>query len=143
MNSATKTKYRPVLTSIQISHIINLAKTDIMREEPVDVDFSISLLSVLAPFEAKVQNEGVVAAYINKPTSSEKLLDSLGEGAKELLFNGRTKEEYWEECYNKYILTPDACSLQELHGAREHMYLNSLMTPQQVTEFEKQLGYTS
>ncbi len=135
--NATKEKYRPVLTIAQISHIIALAKQDIMAAEEIDSSISISLLGVLAPFEAKIQNAGIQAAYTEKPTHQEKLIESLGGT---LIPEGQTKEDYWHQCYVKFILTPEACTLKELEGAKEHKYLNDLMSPEEKALFESQVG---
>lgn len=63
---AKEPKYRPVLTSTQITTILYLAKIyglpDLKLSAP-----SMSLISTLAPFEAKIKNAGISPAYVTSP----------------------------------------------------------------------------
>lgn len=131
--SVSSPKYRPVLTAAQILHILTLAKT----ESPDISDMSISLISSLAPFQAKIENAGIQAAYTTSPRVS--LLDSIGGASSESIPVDRPllKEDYWEACYNKFLATPIACSLEEIAGAQEHKYLHQLMTPEELAKFEE------
>jgi hypothetical protein len=121
-------KYRPSLTSDDILHIISLAKL----EQPAISTASISVISKLAPFQAKIENEGLTASNANT-----ELID-----IAETVFNSAikaghlSKEVYWQNCYNKWEDTPTFCSLDEIIGANEHRYLNDLMSPEEAVEFE-------
>lgn len=140
---ATRNKYRPVLTALQITHILALAKT----ESPIS-DLSISLISTLSPFAAKIANAGITPAYetidpLTKPT----VLASLGGEEPITPINPSiTKETHWQNCYNKYKDSPTECSVEEIQGAREWRYLNDLMDSDEIAQFEDQatheaLGY--
>lgn len=139
MNTRTKPaaqpKYRPVLTAAQILHILTLAKT----ESPIS-SASISLIATLAPFQAKIENAGIAPAYTTSPVVSATSLEGLGAAPLEdLSYNpvgSYNKEEYWERAYKKYSANPVACSLEEIHAAKEHMYLHELMSAEEVVEFE-------
>lgn len=134
---ATKTKYRPVLTAAQITHILALAKS----ESPLS-DLSISIISTLSPFAAKIANAGITPAYETKPAKLS-TLEALGGAMtpKDNFFSSHhaTKEQYWEDCYNKYQFSPSSCNLEEIRGMQEHKYLHDLMTEAELTAFEAEL----
>lgn len=140
----SKSKYRPVLKVSQIIHILKLAKS----ESPIS-SASISVIGTLAPFLAKIENDGIQAAYTIAPTiPKQSTLESLGgdrlyDDSKllsEISAEGLalTKEEIWEKAYVLYKTNPTFCSLDTIQAAREHMYLNELMSPEETTEFEKE-----
>lgn len=134
---SAETKYRPVLTSEQILHILYLAKSEL----PSISTTSMSLISTLAPFQAKIENSGITAAYTTTPRTPTNTLEALGAGTPEsasLATSNLVKEVYWQNCYNKYTADPIACTLDELLAAKEHMYLNDLMTEAELTDFEEQ-----
>lgn len=131
-------KYRPVLTAPQIEHILALCKYSIDQKE------SMAIIGILAPFQAKIQNAGINIAYQTSPKQS--IEESLGMASNSSFSNLNffsaasttysSKEAYWEGCYNRYTKDPAACTLAEIHAAREHMYLNDLMSDDEVREFE-------
>tara|TARA_R110000803_G_scaffold209779_1_gene280035 strand:- start:281 stop:697 length:417 start_codon:yes stop_codon:yes gene_type:complete len=125
-------KYRPVLTAEQIEHILVLAKGSPMT------DTNISLIGSLSPFFAKIQNKAVTAAYSTTEKSSKFSIESLGGSATglDLAPNVGDKEEYWERCYNQWLITPTEMSLNGIEAANEHRYLHGLMTPEEQTAFE-------
>jgi hypothetical protein len=126
-------KFRPVLTASQIAQILNLAKS----EKPL-TSASLSLISTLAPFMAKIENAGITAAYTLAEPKPD-LLFSLGavsSASSNNQSNLQTKEETWEEAYHKYTSNPASCSLQEIRDAKEHAYLNDLMTKEEEEAFE-------
>jgi len=127
MSALPNKKYRPVLSSTAIAHIVALAKS----ESPLTLQ-SIEVISTLSPFLAKIENEGIVAAYTVAPPKPS-IEESLGMVAPTPFL---TKEEGWEYCYNKYLLDPTLCSMVEINAAREHMYLEGLMSKEEVAEFE-------
>ena len=136
MSSKSKKKYRPVLSAGAISHILALAKS----ESPI-TSASLEVISILAPFMAKIENDAISAAY--EATPKQSLEEKLGIGMplpnKHETTMTLTKEEYWESCYAKYKNLPTECTLKEIQAAREHMYLHDLMSPQEIAEFEKDL----
>jgi hypothetical protein len=142
-------KYRPVLTAAMIDKILALAKSEV----PI-TDISISIISTLVPFKAKIDNAAITAAYTPKPAKvREDLLSSLGGLAPSLdklddlgvmspiasTTSCASKEEYWAACYAKYTLTPTDCSLEEIEGSNEHKYLNGLMSIEEIEVFESRL----
>lgn len=134
----TLPKYRPSLTAIQIEHILALAKTETGGISQI----SMSLIAVLAPFQAKIQNAGIVPAYIigDNPAPKQSTLESLGGAptASEIPTH-MDKETYWAGCYAAYKDNPVGCSLSEISAAKEHMYLNDLMTPEEEREHESNI----
>lgn len=132
---SNRTKYRPVLTATQIEYILNLARIDLIHAHQIGADttLSTSIISTLAPFQAKIENAGISPAYTITPKAT--LLEQLGEA--ESVDNG-TKEIYWKQCYEKYCSAPNFCSLTEIQAAREYRYLNDLMTPEEMVAFEQE-----
>lgn len=143
-----KTKYRPVLSPEQIAHILYLAK----REVPIS-ELSFSLIATLSPFQAKIDSQAINPAYVQVQQGSKpSMLESLGGevtvlpsddmiGVPESInpnLSYRTKEEYWATCYAKYRLLPESCTVLEIKAAQEHMYLNDLMSPEEMVQFERQ-----
>lgn len=197
-------KYRPVLTEHQILHILALAKQNLSPA-------SISIIATLSPFQAKIENKAVSAAYV--PTGRANLLDTLGGSSNinggdinyESNINAATRcsnnsstalanssstdtsdsanygtmgnsspvsspvsgcsdsdislpdneptkvaelmpedflsnKLYWEHCYNKYIATPELCTIREIEASQEHRYINDMMTPEEEADFE---GFTN
>jgi len=128
-----KAKYRPVLTAEQIVHIMSLCKSEL----PIS-DASISVIGSLGLFYAKIENRGIQAAYeAVEPKPPVNNLEALGEAPKDPIEEHGNKELYWRVCYTKYKLRPTSCSLDEIEAAQEHMYLNDLMSPEEITAFEK------
>tara|TARA_R110000744_G_scaffold372015_2_gene483362 strand:- start:334 stop:762 length:429 start_codon:yes stop_codon:yes gene_type:complete len=133
-------KYRPVLTAAQIEHILTLAKL----ESPISAT-SFSVIATLSPFLAKIQNNAVTAAYstTEKTAASSKFsLEGLGGEVSDSNHDSmHNKEAYWEQCYQKLESNGAASlTLEQLKGADEHRYLNSLMTPEEQASFERGEG---
>lgn len=131
-------KYRPSLTPNQIEHILNLAKL----ETPISSD-SISIIATLAPFKTKIDNSGLAPAYTLVP-KKPKIEDNLGFQVPDInplsaseAQDSITKEEYWEQCYNKWLVEPTSLSLKEIEASMEHRYLNDLMSLEEITAFEQ------
>lgn len=135
-NKATP-KYRPVLTAEQILHIIQLAKL----EEPISM-VSISLISTLSPFAAKIDNAGIVPAYSTSPvyklSITDKTLSKLGAEVNQEIESMHliSKEERWAKAYAKRMLDPVSCSLVEIADAKSHAYLNDLMGSDELADYE-------
>ncbi len=124
-------KYRPSLTAEQILKIIELAKL----EAPIS-NTSIQLVSILSSIVAKIENGALVASYVPAPPKPS-LLESLGGPTTPSSTASLSKEQQWELAYNKYSATPLACTATEILEAKEHMYLNDLMSAEEIAEFEK------
>lgn len=128
-------KYRPVLPAHLIEHILALAKS----ENPISAS-SIEVVGILAPFQAKIQNDSLTPAYTTKPKQS--LEEKLGMVPGTIIsysldgIDYRDKVDYWRACYNKYVAMPTTCSLAEIQAAQEHMYLHGLMSDEEVAVFE-------
>ena len=125
-------KYRPSLTAQQVSTILTLAKTAL----PL-TDETMSLISTLAPFMAKIENDGIVPAYTvsNKPPANS--LESLGGMITSDANSHVSKEAHWEQCYLRILeVGAAACTLETIQAAEEHRYLNDLMTPEEETAHE-------
>lgn len=142
---AAQPKYRPVLTAVQITKILALAKL----ESPL-TEASFSLIATLAPFAAKIANAGIAPAYIpsipisigdlggftivtaqHKEQVSQQVADTASSYAA-----GVDKEQQWELAYKQYKADPISCSLETISAAKEHMYLNDLMSATELAEFE-------
>jgi hypothetical protein len=132
----TVKKYRPVLSAAQIEHILNLCRFDIIHAAQLpdgDIETSSSIISVLSPFQAKIENAGISPAYTTTPKPS--MLEQLG--AVPITPTTRDNETYWHKCYIKMQESPNLCTLQEIAAAKEHMYLNDLMSEEEVEAFER------
>lgn len=134
--SGTK-KYRPSLTMTQITTLIELCK----NQQPMSPNI-MDVLSVLAPYYTKIQLGTVQPNHTvsNKPKTPADLLTELGcndSTGESYISTNMSKAHYWEQCYNKLLTNgPDLLTAEELAGAQEHRYLNNLMTPEEVAEFD-------
>jgi hypothetical protein len=119
-------KYRPCFTSEIISHLYSLCRNNIC-------DKSIEALAVLAPFKAKIENNGISPAYtINK---KESLVDSLGiENDEEYALLAPNEKR--KKAYAKWSLNPDSCNSFELVLVRDYRYFNQLMSPEEVEQYD-------
>ena len=130
-------KNRATVTASMVAKILYLAKT----ESPITEE-AIQLVAKFAPLQAKIDNAGLTPAYITTPAISK--LESLGgidttvkDDSYTLAGHDYpTKELYWEACYKLYSSNPELCNLSTISSAREHMYLNDLMSEEEVNEFE-------
>lgn len=134
------TKYRPVLPAHLITHILNLAKQDIANG--ATNGNSLELISILAPFQAKVDNLGITPAYTTSPKQSvEELLGMEAPTPTVYTLDDRKfliKEDYWKACYQKLINSgAQGLTLREIQAADEYRYLHDLMSPEEMVEFEK------
>ena len=145
-------KFRPSLTAEQIQWLIEHCK-----QAAGDDHVALELLITLAPFKAKIDAGGIKPAYIAQPKQT--LLQQLGDTTSpSYVLRGvayETKEAYWEACYTYWLKlqTPDftdgvgVASLADAKaieaGAKEHRYLNGLMTDLEVAEFEQQAFLSS
>jgi len=140
-NSIPISKYRPSLTASQIRHILCLAKLDMSQE-------SISIIKTLAPFEAKIANNAIDPSFTTTPNLSVE--DSLGMDSPlspHTSDNPRDKVTYNLSCYLRYKNITDTVgatyvtmSLSEIQAAKEHMYVNDLMSETEEAEYEANTG---
>jgi hypothetical protein len=66
------------------------------------------------------------------------LMESLGF-ENDPNYIGLSPPEQKEKAYDKWLLDPNFCNADELTKAREHRYVNYLMTPQEEAKFEEDL----
>ena len=129
-------KHRPSLSVVQIERILTLCKSQsIMTTE------DYSLVATLAPFLVKIENgtsasNCQVAANASTKANDISFLTGIAHTGSDNELNNLTKEDYWEQCYNRWLINPALLSLKEIQASNEHRYLNSLMTPEEVTVFE-------
>ncbi len=136
----TRVKYRPPLSNAQILHILTLCKS----ESPSISDASIDVIATLGPYQYKIENSGVAPAYTTTPQSKVKLFEKITGSSivSPLAADGTeedyilTKEDYWRQCYHTLQTDPNECSLKMIQAAKEHMYLNDLMSEEELKEFE-------
>lgn len=130
MNAPTP-KYRPVLSASHITHIIALCKRDMSAE-------SLRVISILSPFQYKIENESVTPAYTEQPKLTE--LDKLGFAEPiETTANLRYSTENVANLYAVWKQSPGSLNLNQLKQVKEFMYENDLMTPAEESEYERSL----
>ena len=129
-------RYRPSLPSHLILKMLELAKL----EQPMSME-SVEIIGILAPFQAKIANGAITPSSVSMGKVST--LESLG-GAEptpavytlnEVIFY--TKESYWQACHDKYLNDAASCCLEEIQAAKEHAYVNDLMSPEEAAAFEE------
>jgi len=134
--SKPSAKYRLSFSTREIEYLIALTKGDIAKGESSYSSFSdaISTVQTLAVAKTKIDNMALTPAYnvSNKPKANS--LEALGATPDGMM--PLSKEQIWELAYNSYISDPTKCSLQQIADAKEHMYLNELMTEAELAEFE-------
>lgn len=122
MNSTTESKYRPVLSSSHISHILSLCRNDMSAE-------SLRVIGVLAQFEHKIKNQAVSPAYnVDIP---QPLIVDLGFEKAEIKFQIDPKL-----LYEKWKSNPAQLSVAELEAVRAYRYMNDLMMPEEMYKYE-------
>ena len=137
-------KFRPVLSPSQIHTILRICKERVPMSEEV-----MEVIAVLSPFYAKVQNEGVKAAYeIGEGKRFESIEKKLGMGFDidigmnvgiEIEMN--PTEKNWDLirklAYDKYVSNPVDCTILEIEYSNQYMYDNGLMSEAEEREYEK------
>lgn len=121
-------KYRPCLTSAQISHIISLCKRDLSAE-------SIGTICVLAPFLTKVENKSICPAYVMQGKQS--LLHSLGYDNAEANSN-LTNQQRRKLAFDKWSRNPDSCNTDELGLVQTYRIENNLLSRDEKDQFDKE-----
>ena len=107
----------------------------------------MEVIAVLSPFYAKVQNEGIKAAYEideGKESRFKSIEKKLGMGFDTELnsISGmNTTEKNWDLirklAYDKYVLNPTECTILEIEYSNQYMYDNGLMSEAEEREYEK------
>ena len=149
--TTSKHRYRPALTADEIRVLDSILKARYLLESGMEVvttklttaDYVIltQLQAKVTTLQAKVANNALQAAYVTKKHHIPEIatLESLGasEDMIAIATGGETKEAYWKRSYLKYSVSADICTVPEIEAAHEHMYLNDMMTPEQVARHEK------
>lgn len=129
-------KYRPVLTSQQITHILTLCKRDMTEE-------SISVISTLSVFEHKIRNVSVTPAYTEKPKIT--LTESLGfshspvDDLPDIKVGRAARESRKATLYKVWSENPDmreSMDIQDILLIKEYRYENNLMNPEEESKYE-------
>lgn len=132
MTRPNLSKYRPVLTAEQISHIIGLCKTN-------GSSLSLRCIAVLAPFEYKIQNGTVSSAYNMEPVKD--IESELGFGEAPEMENGYPKQPDLspETVYHQWRAYPEMCTVSEIKQSRDYAYTHKLLSPEELATYEKDL----
>lgn len=146
----TKARYRPafskeeveVLSAILLeAYLIDVDKSHVNRTYTKEEKLiHHGLIGKINTLRTKIANNALSPAYeVRKYSDPEiAMLEDLGAPEAEIaiLTGDETKEQYWERCYKKFQYMFDSCTVPEIEAAYEHMYLNDLMSPEQVTIHE-------
>ena len=156
--TATKARYRPAFSEEEVetlatilleAYLIDIAKPPYKPENPADSRRAFSpetklihhgLIGKINTLRTKIANNALSPAYVVRKhiDPAIAILEDLGADEAELdaLDGTITKEQHWENCYNQFLKSPDLCTVPQIEAAYEHMYLNDLMTPEQIVTFE-------
>jgi hypothetical protein len=133
MSKDALTKYRPVLTAQQISHLVTLCKRDGSRD-------SLSCLGQLVLYEFKIQNELLQPALISAP--KEKLINSLGFDDGEESNPRKGTEGIHipaETLYNLWLVSPQELTVHQLGEVQKYRYENNKMTVDEEKKYEAEV----
>lgn len=119
-------KFRPCLSSNQIGHILSLCKKDLS-------DNSLSVISVLAPFKAKMENYGVAPSYVTQ--ERQNIFDSLGIEED----SNATPEEKRQQAFIKWSEDPDSCTINELELVQTYRSENDLMSAEESERYYSEM----
>lgn len=120
----TKAKYRVSLNTLEIEYLLKLTRLDIAAGSGASNNAAISSAQTLTVASTKISNQMLTPAYNVSAKPKANSLEALGAAPAN---SGLSKEEIWEICYMRYNnYGPEHCSLEEIAGAKEHMYLHDL-----------------
>jgi len=160
MNNSQAKKYRPVFSSQEIQVLSHILKTAYIADlgkvpyhpdypndhnrgyDKITQDYLIQLIAKVSTLEAKIANNALQPAYTSAPPKdAASTLESLGAAPETVaaIRGTQTKEQYWEECYLKFLDGAVSCTIPELDAAAEHRYLHDLMTPDELEVFESKM----
>ena len=127
MNQNQTKKLRPVITSIQLSYLLDLIQND---NRSTTEQIKDDLYKYLKLFQAKVSIGIVAPSYVvqEKKRSIDDIL-----GADDSPAANRRR------AYDLYIESPQLCTPKQIHLAKTYMYENDLMTAEQEAEYEEDL----
>ena len=138
IQSLDNKKYRPSLTVAQIKRIHTLTFFSFcMDEVENNKEVDRSILQLLAPFIAKIENDAISPAYT--PIPKKDILEQLGGESDAAIIAKSNKVAYNAACYSMYLENPLTCSLSKIAAAKEHMYVNDLMTQTEEVTYEQSI----
>lgn len=150
MTLSQTAKYRPVLSSDQITHLCDLCRKDASKQ-------SLTILAVLSGFEFRIRAGAINPAYTEIPKQS--LADSLGFPTSEgrtLVVNSprlggvespklslakdgtliKEASPSVEGLYETWLNDPSLLSVEEIKRVQFYRYYNGKMTPDQERTYE-------
>ncbi len=155
---ATKSMYRPAFSEEEVealatilleAYLIDIAKPPYISDQPANSKRAFSpemklthhgLIGKINTLRTKIANKALNPAYLVRKhiEPAIAILEDLGAPEAEIdaLTGEVPKEVYWESCYLKFTVNPQSCTMSEIDAAYEHMYLNGLMTSDEVIAFE-------
>ena len=125
--------------------------TNPARGLPLHVENALlSVLQKLSVLEAKIANHAIKPAYTTAPPAppTPSIEESLGMEVEYTTLKTPittlvpspegygSKEEYWEACYQKFLIDPTSMSLAEIAAAQEWRYLEGIMSTEEAEAFE-------
>lgn len=125
-------KYRPVLSSEQILHIIKLLKRD-------GTSLSLDILISLSRFEWQIKNNAVSPAYISSPQPS--MIEDLGFDEPSAIGNAHisSAEISIEALYHIWMVEPQSLTALDISKVRQWRYQNNKMTVDEEKLFEREV----
>jgi hypothetical protein len=108
----------------------------------------MELAGILAVALTKIDNDVRAPAYVVSPKMTIEegvgltVVSSTPASRSGYTLNGvswSSKEEYWAACHYLYNTSPESCSVEQIKAAKEHMYLNDLMTDEEILDFEENM----
>lgn len=140
MKTTSQNKYRPTFTAPQLARILHLAQESYINAHTADIcPLDRVIVQTLAPFIAKIESGVKEAAYNTVPRIP--IHDLLGfeinPGAEQKETVVQDKVAYNAACYKMYSENPARITVKQIEAAREHMYVNDLMSATQEQLYEK------
>ena len=129
----SQTKYRPVLTEDQISHIIHLCKTNPSKQSNL-------ILSTLVPFEYKIKYGAITPAYTIDsvdPIDSDSDIISKSSTSRSVGYSKQDKLNIYEKW--KLLDFQESLNSTEFKILQEYLYESDLMTPGEEQDYENSL----
>ena len=137
IDSLDNKKYRPSLTVAQIKRIYRATQLMYVNTLEKEKDLDKSILQLLAPFIAKIENDAICPSYAPIPRLD--IMDQLGGESDAAIIAKSNKVAYNAACYAMYLENPVRCSLDKIKAAKEHMYVNDLMTQIEEMTYERSI----
>lgn len=129
--SAAIAKFRPVLSTDEITHILKLAKRDGTKE-------SMRLIASLARIEWQINSGAMTPAYISEPRAS--LIEDCGfDEPSDTHAHINTDDANDESLYNLWLNRPQSLTAMQVSRVRAWRYQNGKMTVDEEKLFEKEV----